>query len=115
MQEAKDLAKMRGWLFQLLTPEEKDGNLNFKVRPNSLEGVIKAYKDVTVLLQAYRAEVMSKVEPLAPTIEGDSSDDDVGPFSTKEAGMMARTILKDRMEQRQLVAHEVDESEHKDS
>jgi hypothetical protein len=109
--EAADLSKLRGWFFQLLTPEEveyyEDGRvkarLHFQVEPNSLEGCVKALRDITVLLQAYRGEVLSTLEPMVPDMHAGVSSDDVGPFSQHEAGEMARSILDRRRRDRQRV------------
>jgi hypothetical protein len=100
IEEAKDLQKLRGWFFELMTPREvidEDGRmaLSFQVQPNSLEGVMRAFKDITVLLQAYRTEVLATLEPMAPDMHSDASDDS-GPFSETEAGEMARAILDKR-------------------
>ena len=108
--EAADLQKLRGWFFQLLTPDEieyeEDGTvktrLRFQVQPNSLEGCVKALRDITVLLQAYRGEVLSTLEPMAPDMHSAASDD-VGPFSEREAGELARGILDRRRRDRQRV------------
>jgi hypothetical protein len=99
IEEANDCQKLRKWLFGLLTPEEVtddqgEVNYKFKVRANSLEGVVGAYKQVTILLQAYRQEVLSQLEPIAHGSAG--GEEEEGPFTAEEAGEMARALLERR-------------------
>jgi hypothetical protein len=99
--EAEDLQRLRGWFFDLLTPQEvidENGKtaMRFQVQPNSLEGAVRAYKDITVLLNMYRNEVLATLEPMAPDSRDISVAEDAGPFSRDEAGEIARALLDKR-------------------
>jgi hypothetical protein len=96
VREAEQISQLRGWLFELLTPSRnEDGSLEWKVQPKSLEGCIKAFQDVSVLLQMYRQTVLQQIEPHAPVVVDEESVSR-GPFTDEEAGQIAEQLLRKR-------------------
>jgi len=96
VKEAEEVNKLRGWLLKLLTPEEDaDGHLIFQVAPKSLEGCVKVFKEVSILLQMYRQTVLQQIEPHAPSVV-DEDKVTRGPFTDEEAGQIAEQLMRKR-------------------
>jgi|6_EtaG_2_1085325.scaffolds.fasta_scaffold16506_3 hypothetical protein len=120
MAEVQELMQVRSWLFKLIAPSERkddDGNtvLEFPVEPKSLEGVVKAYKDISVLLTMTRQHVLQVIEPQAPAVEDAGSGAmRAGPLTREDAGDVARSIMTRSLKKRRglsLPEHTDDEGE----
>ncbi len=92
------MGELRANLLKLVTPEVDDkGKLAFQVQPRSLEGVIKAFRETSILLQMYRQTVLQQLEPHAPSVV-DEDRVTKGPFTDEEAGQIAEQLLKKRFD-----------------
>jgi hypothetical protein len=106
MDEVQELMQVRSWLFKLIAPTEHtddDGNvvLEFPVEPKSLEGVVKAYRDISVLLTMTRQHVLQVIEPQAPAVEDAGSGAmRAGPLTREDAGDAARLIMTRNLRKR---------------
>jgi quinol monooxygenase YgiN len=97
VKEAEEVNQLRQWMLEFLTPtRDEDGNLNFRIAPKSLEGMIKQFKEVSVLLQMYRQTVLQQVEPHAPVTVDEAHEVVRGPFTEEEAGQIAEQLLRKR-------------------
>ena len=109
MKEVQQFQQLQGWLYDLCTPRQEtngdverdaDGMPMFHLMPRSLEGAIKCLKEITILLNNYRATVLSAIEPQDPGVI-EAGGEVQGPFSEQELGDMAEKLLEQRMLTRQ--------------
>jgi hypothetical protein len=102
MQEAAKVEALMDHIYEFISPiVAPDGELSWRVQPKSLEGMIRTYRDLAVLLQAYRQAVAQGIEPTMPRefieLGKAGSGPQRGPFAPEETGAMVETVLKLRM------------------
>lgn len=102
MQEAAKVEALMDHLYDYISPiTAPDGELSWRVQPKSLEGMIRTYRDLAVLLQAYRQAVAQGIEPTMPReyieLGKAGGGPQRGPFAPEETGAMVETVLKMRM------------------
>jgi len=109
MEEVNQLMEVRDNLLHLITPqktevEQENGTkgtiMKYAVEPKSLEGCIRAFKDVSILLVSYRDQVSGRLSREAPPVADDVSGSVSGPLTSGDAGMVARQILQRQLEER---------------
>jgi len=93
--EVREITEVRRWLYQLIKPTfDAEGNPFFSVAPHSLEGVIKAFREITLLLQTWREGVRDQLPQAQAVIDVAPADQ---PFSKEEIGDVARALLRKRL------------------
>ncbi|HUW12414.1 MAG TPA: hypothetical protein VM537_21995 [Anaerolineae bacterium] len=96
IREARETQNIRNWLYDYIKPNiGADGVPIFRAEVKSMEGILKAYRDITLLLQLYRQTVS---EDLAPhTVIDVQTETADSPFTSEELVDVAHEVLKRRI------------------
>ena len=107
MRELEELTTLRHDLLDLAMPMRteiiQDGEVvkvrrDWKVEPKSLEGVIRAFRDITVLLDETRNALHAVVGQAVPRLDAKSDTED-GPLEYEEAVEAVRQVLELKIRQ----------------
>jgi len=96
IREARETQNIRNWLYDYIKPNiGADDVPIFRAEVKSMEGILKAYRDITLLLQLYRQTVS---EDLAPhTVIDVQTETADSPFTSEELVDVAHEVLKRRI------------------
>lgn len=106
LKEMSQLEAARSDFLDLITPkvvevEGPDGEVvterRFKIEPKSLGEAVRSFKDVTLLLEMARRNMMLDLDLAVPPVEGTVEEDNAGDlFSQDELATLAHGLLRKR-------------------
>ena len=100
IREARETQNIRNWLYDYIKPNiGADGVPIFRAEVKSMEGILKAYRDITLLLQLYRQTVSDELAPHT-VIDVRAEAVDV-PFSSEELVDVAHEVLRRRLDDKE--------------